>query len=157
MVNLTKNFRGEPSGRDITIGSIDAYWADATGDIMHKNTAILILPDVIGIWQNSKLIADQFAANGYATLLIDTFNKDPLKLESPPGFDFMSWLNKGSACDNPHTAEFVDPIVEKGIAYLKEKGYTKIGGVGYCFGAKYVARFLATGKGLNVGYVAHPS
>lgn len=32
----------------------------------------------------------------------------------------------------------------------------RIAGVGYCFGAKYVARFLDD-KSLNVGYVAHPS
>ncbi|KAI7116278.1 hypothetical protein KC337_g16578, partial [Hortaea werneckii] len=33
----------------------------------------------------------------------------------------------------------------------------KIGSVGYCFGAKYVARFGAKGKGIDVGCMAHPS
>jgi dienelactone hydrolase len=46
------------------IGNIDAYIAEPTGKTLHKDAAILILPDVISIWQNSKLIADQFAANG---------------------------------------------------------------------------------------------
>lgn len=32
----------------------------------------------------------------------------------------------------------------------------KIGAVGYCFGAKYVVRFLKPGK-IDVGYCAHPS
>lgn len=34
----------------------------------------------------------------------------------------------------------------------------KIGAVGYCFGAKYVVRFLHPSKGqVDAGYVAHPS
>jgi dienelactone hydrolase len=88
---------------------------------------------VIGIWQNSKLMADQFAANGYYTLIPDLFNGDPLSLNRPEGFDFMAWLTKGTGGNNPHTTEQVDPIVEKSIAYLKEQGYKKIGSVGYCF------------------------
>lgn len=28
---------------------------------------------------------------------------------------------------------------------------------GYCFGGKYVARYLAAGKGVDVGFTAHPS
>ncbi|KAK8085831.1 hypothetical protein PG997_007102 [Apiospora hydei] len=106
-----------------------------------QDTAILYLPDVISIWQNSKLMADQFAANGYLTLIIDLFNGDALSLNRSGDFDFMSWLTKGSTGDNPHTTEAVDPIVVEAIKYLKqEKGVKKIGAVGYCFGAKYVAR-----------------
>ena len=113
----------------------------------------------------------------------DLFNGDPLSLNRPDGFDFMAWLTKGTGGNNPHTYDAVDPIVEKAIKYLQEeKGIKKIGAVGYCFvsllfflflgyipyigklanrykskGAKYVARFLASGKGLSVGFVAHPS
>ncbi|KAL1984881.1 hypothetical protein VTN96DRAFT_8636 [Rasamsonia emersonii] len=37
-------------------------------------------------------------------------------------------------------------------------GCEKIGAVGYCFGAKYVVRFLKPAeKRVDVGYVAHPS
>ena len=53
--------------------------------------------------------------------------------------------------------ERVDPVIE---AVLKEMrgpmGCKRIGGVGYCFGGKYVARFLKPGK-LDAGYTAHPS
>lgn len=148
---------GEPTGKTFKIGSIEAYEAKPTGKIIHKDTAILYLPDVISIWQNSKLMADQFAANGYYTLIVDLFNGDPMSVNMPEGFDFMSWLTKGTTGDNPHTKEAVDPIVEKSIAYLREQGYRKIGAVGYCFGAKYVCRFMTGGKGIDVGYVAHPS
>lgn len=60
---------GETTGTSIKIGSIDAYVAEPTGKNIHKNTAILFLPDVIGIWQNSQLMADQFAANVSLILL----------------------------------------------------------------------------------------
>lgn len=148
---------GEPTGSSIKIDNIEAYIAEPKGKTVHKDTAILFLPDVIGIWQNSQLLADQYAANGYYTLMPDLFNGDPIALNRPEGFDFMTWLTKGSDGNNPHTYETVDPIVEKSIKYLQEKGFSKIGGVGYCFGAKYVVRFMPKGKGINVGFVAHPS
>jgi len=149
---------GTPTGTSFKIGNIEAYAAEPTGKNIHKDVAILYLPDVISIWQNSKLMADQFAANGYYTLIVDLFNGDPLSLNRPANFDFVGWLTKGSSGDNPHTYQYVDPIVEKALKYLKEeKGFKKIGATGYCFGAKYVARFMPKGKGIDVGYCAHPS
>jgi len=148
---------GQPTGKSIKIGNIEAYVAEPTGKTVHKDTAILFLPDVIGIWQNSQLMADQYAANGYYTLIPDLFNGDPLSLNRHEGFDFMAWMTKGTGGNNPHTPEGVDPIVEKSLAWLKEQGFTKIGSVGYCFGAKYTIRFMPKGKGIDVGFVAHPS
>ncbi|KAK8044037.1 Hydrolase [Apiospora rasikravindrae] len=147
---------GEPTGTTFKIGKYEAYLATpAAGVAQAKDTAILYLPDVISIWQNSKLMADQFAANGYLTLIIDLFNGDALSLNRSGDFDFMSWLTKGSTGDNPHTTEAVDPIVVEAIKYLKqEKGVKKLGAVGYCFGAKYVARHYPD---ISVGYFAHPS
>ncbi|KAL2134010.1 hypothetical protein VTI74DRAFT_1215 [Chaetomium olivicolor] len=148
---------GNPTGKMVRVADKhDAYLATPPADKEHKGVGILFLPDVIGIWQNSKLIADQFAANGYLTLLLDVFNGDPVSLNRPPGFDIMDWLARGSDGNNPHTKEAVDPIVVDGIKALKEEyGIQKIGAVGYCFGAKYVVRHYK--HGINVGYVAHPS
>ncbi|KAG9230134.1 Hamartin protein-domain-containing protein [Amylocarpus encephaloides] len=148
---------GEPTGKMFKIGNIDAYIAEPTAENIHRDVAIMYLPDVIGIWQNSQLMADQYAANGYSTIVVDLFNGDPIKLNRPEGFDFMKWVTQGSSGDNPHTKDAVDPIVKRAIAYLKEQGFKKIGSVGYCFGAKYVCRFMAGGKGIDVGYSAHPS
>lgn len=125
--------RGAPTGKSFKLGDIEAYAAEPTGKTVHKETAILFLPDVIGIWQNSQLMADQYAANGYYTLIPDLFNGDSLSLNRPEDFDFVAWLTKGSTGDNPHTFDHVDPIVQKSIDYLKQQGYKKIGAVGYCF------------------------
>ncbi|KAF4944288.1 hypothetical protein FSARC_14709 [Fusarium sarcochroum] len=107
----------------------------------HKDVAILYLPDIFGIWQNSKLMADQFAACGYHCLVADTFNGDA--------------TTEGSNGKNPHTKE-VDPIVEAAIQFLKQEyGVAKIGAVGYCFGGKYVVRHYKSG--IDVGLIAHPA
>ena len=63
-------------------------------------------------------MADQFAANGYYTLVIDQFNGDPLQINRPADFDFMSWLTKGSDGKNPHGVEQVEPVVKEGIKFL---------------------------------------
>ena len=50
-------------------------------------------------------------------------------------------------------------MVKDTLRWLREeKGFKKIGAIGYCFGAKYVVRSMdGSGKGIDVGYVAHPS
>ncbi|KAI1821464.1 dienelactone hydrolase [Xylaria intraflava] len=147
---------GESTGADIKVGKHAAYLATPDPAKAHKDAAILYVPDVFGIWQNSKLMADQFAANGYLTLIVDLFNGDPAPLNPPEGFQIFSWLEKGTNGDNPHTKEQVDPIVVESIKWLQtEKGIKKLGAVGYCFGAKYVARHFQ--DGINVGFMAHPS
>lgn len=71
-----------------------------------------------------QLIADQFAANGYYTIIPDIFHGDPIALNRPEGFDFMAWRSN-------HGTEKVDPVVAASIKYLQGKGIKKIGGVGY--------------------------
>lgn len=131
--------RGEPTGKFIKInGTIDAYLATPPADKAHKGVGIVYVPDILGIWVNSQLMADQFAANGYTCILPDFFNGD--KFPDPRPADIMAWLSKGTDGNNPHTAEQLDPIAVAGIKALKEDfGCTKIGAVGYCLGAKVSA------------------
>jgi dienelactone hydrolase len=121
-----------------------------------KNT-ILFLPDAFGLeFVNNKLLADDFARAGYFTVIPDIFNGDPVPFEHliSPGskgpIDIMAWVGT-------HPIDSVDPIVEKTIKGLKSLGAENIGAVGYCFGAKYVVRFLAQGRGVDAGFIAHPS
>ncbi|KAB5566781.1 dienelactone hydrolase [Coniochaeta sp. 2T2.1] len=147
---------GTPGGKSVKVGQHEAYLATPPEGKAHKDTAILYLPDVLGIWQNAQLIADQLAANGYLTLVPDLFNGDPIPVNGLGGMDIMTWLKEGSDGKHPHTKEVVDPIVEEAIKVLKEEyGVKKLGAVGYCFGAKYVVRHYK--DGIQVGFVAHPS
>jgi dienelactone hydrolase len=153
--------RGEISGKSVKIDDKhDAYLATATSEKEHKDVAVVILPDVIGIWKNSQLIADQFAANGYTTIVLDLFNGDPVPLNRPEGFDLQRWIKEGSDGKNPHTAEAIDPVVVAAVKYLKSKhGAKKVGAVGYCFGAKVStpARLWLRESILTRGTVRHPA
>jgi len=148
---------GQAKGEIRDIGSISTYFAHP--ESKQTENAILILPDVIGHqFINAQLIADQFAANGYFVVMPDLFEKDPIPLNRPEGFNIMDWLTKGGPQGKGHGPGQVDPIVEEVIKEMRSNlGVKKIGAVGYCFGAKYVARFLAKGKGVDVGAMAHPS
>ncbi|CAM1505857.1 Fc.00g114940.m01.CDS01 [Cosmosporella sp. VM-42] len=147
---------GEPAGKRIKVnGNIDAYLATPPEGKGHKDAAILYIPDVIGLYGNAFLMADQYAANGYTTLILDLFYGDPVPLNRPGDFSLPEWIKHGSDGKNPHNQEAIDPLISIGIKALKDLGFTKIGAVGYCFGAKYLVRHYK--DGIQVGFVAHPS
>jgi dienelactone hydrolase len=88
-------------------------------------------------------MADQFAANGYYTLLPDLFDGDPVPMNMEMKVTLMEWLQNGTDGKHPHTTTVVDPIVEKAIKYLREeKGFKKIGAVGYCFVSFYTYTYV---------------
>ena len=132
------SFSGDPTGKLVKVsGKWDAYIATPDPESAHVGAGILFIPDVIGIWQNSKLMADQFAANGYFCMVIDEFNGDALSLNRPADFDFQAWIAQGTDGQNPHTPEAVTPIIKAAIKSMKEDyGITKLGAAGYCFGAR---------------------
>lgn len=133
-------------------GSLDAYVAEAPSNKAHSGAALVLVTDIFGFAESSKLIADQLAVNGYTTLIPDIFDGDIFS----PSFDPVEFIFKGSNGRKPHTPEAIDPIITAGLKTLKEQfGATRIGGVGYCLGAKYVARHYKTG--IDVGFFAHPS
>ncbi|KAH9828115.1 Dienelactone hydrolase family, partial [Teratosphaeria destructans] len=86
--------QGTAKGELKKIGDISTYFAYP--EDKSTDHAILLLPDVIGHeFINAQLIADQFAANGYLTLIPDLFEGDPIPLNRPDTFDFPAWLHHG--------------------------------------------------------------
>lgn len=140
---------GTAVGEIKNIGNISTYFSYPKDRSTHN--AILIITDVIGHkFLNAQLIADQFAANGYFVVMPDLFYGDTVPLNRPPSFDLMGWLQN-------HLPTHVDPIIETVLKEMRGQiGCKRIGGVGYCFGGKYVCRFLKEGR-LDAGYTAHPS
>ncbi|SPO05420.1 uncharacterized protein DNG_08107 [Cephalotrichum gorgonifer] len=148
---------GEPTGTMIRIGGKwDAYVATAQGQSKRKNTALLLMPDIMGVWTNIKLLADKFASHGYTCMVPDIFNSDALTLNDLVSLDIPKWVSEGSNGENPHTPKAIDPIVSAAIETLRADFQAgRVGSVGYCFGAKYAVRHLKSG--IDVGYTAHPS
>jgi len=116
---------------------------------------------------NIQLLADEFAAHGYLCVVPDLFHGNPFPLngieqDSATVAESIMGQIAGRKIENDqwaqtHPTERVDPVIESVIEVMRtEMGVESIGGVGYCFGGKYVARFLKPGK-LDVGYIAHPT
>jgi dienelactone hydrolase len=120
--------------------------------------AILLLTDVYGFtFPNTRLIADQFALHGYLTVIPDLFNGREVPFPPPADFSLQKYID-----ETMPRVESVDPIIENVIAELRDAyGVRELGGVGYCFGGKYVCRFLHPSSSspalLDAGFVAHPS
>lgn len=75
----------------------------------------------------------------------------PFNWEPTGSFNLGQWMSK-------HGPDKVEPVGEAAIhAMRNDYGVKKLAGAGYCLGAKYVSRFMASGRGLEVGYLAHPS
>lgn len=90
------------------------------------------MADIFGIYPNSQLVADEFANNGYLTIIPDIFQGDQISLSDMQSgkADLPSWLPN-------HQPANVEPVVESTIKYARETlGVKKIGAVGYCFGGK---------------------
>jgi dienelactone hydrolase len=151
--------------------SVSSYIARPSTE--KTDTAILYLTDIFGLpLVNNKLYAcnrircykrltnttslgDSLAKAGYLVVMPDLFSGDVIPRDAmgatAPNFNMTAWRAK-------HNVSVVDAIVESTIKAMRtELGVKRIGAVGYCFGGKYVARFLALGKGLDAGFVAHPS
>lgn len=98
-------------------------------------------------------LADSIASNGYLVLVPDLFNGDPVGVEEQEaGLNLTEWRAL-------HPQSAIETVINSTIQYARnELGIKKLGGVGYCFGGKYVGRWLkGDDSGLDVGFVAHPS
>lgn len=90
------------------------------------------------------------ARAGYLVFMPDYFRGNPAPLNMT-GFNLTAWVNT-------HPTSIVDPLIDASIKYMRtELGVKNIGAAGYCFGGRFVARFLAAGKGVKAGFTAHPS
>ncbi|KAJ6023668.1 hypothetical protein N7540_004465 [Penicillium herquei] len=149
---------GTPRGKMITLedGKTQAYIVSPVDSRKEKaKCGIVYVADIFGIFQNSKLMADCYADEGYTTILPDLFNGDQIPEDKPLDFDIPKWFITGINGGNPHTPEEVDPIILSAVKTLKSQGIERVGGAGYCFGAKYVVRNYKAG--IDIGYMAHPS
>ncbi|KAK9348926.1 dienelactone hydrolase [Lipomyces starkeyi] len=140
---------GEPAGTLAKYTEFDIYVAKPS---VATDKAIVYLTDIFGMpFTNHKLIADNFAQQGFLTVVPNLFYDDHVPFPRPDNFKLPDWVQR-------HQPEHTEPIIEKTFEFVKKEfpAITKYFSVGYCYGAKYVVRLLDEGK-LNAGYIAHPS
>ncbi|KAJ6465154.1 dienelactone hydrolase endo-1,3,1,4-beta-D-glucanase [Mycena vitilis] len=144
---------GTPVGKIETIGGIESYVATPTVEYP-KDKVILFLSDIFGMGLvNPKLLADDFAKNGFKTVIPDILHGDPVPpnaLDPGVSFDIPKWFEGG------HYQADTRPIIDKVIEALKADGVKRFAAVGYCFGGRYVFD-LAFDNVISVSAVAHPS
>ncbi|KAK4629486.1 Hydrolase pyvD [Fulvia fulva] len=149
---------GNSTGQTKSIGGETLYLAypRGYGRKTKTDTAILYLTDIFGnALVNNRLLADSLAKAGYLVVMPDLFRGDPVPADalSDPNstFNMTAWRAR-------HPQSQVETIIESAINSTRgELEAEKVAAVGYCFGGKYVARFLAEGRGVDAGFTAHPS
>lgn len=85
-------WQGTPTGKEVTLGGLDAYVATPTGQ---TKGGILVINDVFG-WKakNIRLLTDRLAEAGYVAACPDYFHGDFLTTErfGSPDFSLPEWL-----------------------------------------------------------------
>jgi len=150
------------------------YFTPARGDSTQPTKAIVLLTDVFGLpMPNPRIVADHLAEHvGVDVWIPDFFNGKPpfdVKDLEPYMPDRAGVKLKWSAIGVivfkvlvsfpkmiSNRPSVVDPRVHEFINKVKsEKGYEKIGAVGYCFGGSMAARLGSTDL-VNTIVIAHP-
>ncbi|KAK8057105.1 hypothetical protein PG996_011042 [Apiospora saccharicola] len=125
-----------------------------TGDEKYAGgTAVLFLTDIYGLASPEDLrLADSFGRAGYFVVAPDLFNGSPSPMDmNAPGFNQSQFLAS-------HGPDVTDPIIGKGIRYLREvRGAQRVAVTGYCFGGRYALRFAGENQGVDAAFAAHPS
>ncbi|KAJ7708957.1 Alpha/Beta hydrolase protein [Mycena rosella] len=143
---------GTPEGKIETIGGVECYIATPTVDYP-KDKVLLFLTDAFGITlPNNQLLADDFARNGFRTIIPDYLHGDGVPvdiMETPGRFDIPKWLST-------HGTPDTRPLLDSVITALKADGVTTFGATGYCFGGRYVFDLAFDGV-ISAGATSHPS
>jgi carboxymethylenebutenolidase len=111
---------------------------DGTGLLAWQATAeqptgpgVVILPDVRGLFDFYRRLAEGFAAAGIDAVAIDYFGRTAGTGEREPDFDFMSHVRQT-------TEDTVAADVAAGVARLRADGRARaLFTVGFCFGGSY--------------------
>jgi carboxymethylenebutenolidase len=143
------------SGERFALESADstsflAYSAEPEGE--SQGAAVLVLPDVRGLFGFYEDLACQFAAHGYRSLAIDYFGRTAGTDPRPADFEFM-----------PHIAQTntagLNADIAAGVAWLRNsQPEVEVYAVGFCFGGNIAWGASTHGHGLAgvVGFYGKP-
>ncbi|CAH1426881.1 unnamed protein product [Lactuca virosa] len=137
---------GGESG-DVQIASLNSYVSGNTD----SKIAVVLISDIFGYGAPKlRKLADKIASSGYYVVVPDFFNGDSFNGDpSNPDSPLKDWLKNHAPVEAVAFAKSV-------IQALKEKGISKIGAAGFCWGAKVVVE-LAKKAEIQVSALLHPS
>ena len=124
----------------------------ATGD-NEQGSAVVLLPDVRGLYPFYEELAAQIAAQGYDTVVIDYFGRTAAPGKRDDDFPFMNHVEQT-------TFEGVRADVAAAVAHLRQADSgRKVFTMGFCFGGSNSWHQAANGHGLSgaVGFYGHPN
>ncbi|KAF7365719.1 Dienelactone hydrolase endo--beta-D-glucanase [Mycena venus] len=142
---------GSPEGKTELLGGVKCYIATPTVDYP-KDKVLIYLTDAFGMGLvNNLLLADDFARNGFKTIVPDMFNDDPVPLnvyQPDSTWDRVKWFSN-------HGPQQIRPAIDSVLAALKEQGVASFCATGYCLGARYVFDLAFDGI-IQASAISHP-
>jgi len=150
---------GDPQGKMEKVGDFDAY---VTGT--EKSKTILAIADVFGInTPNVKLLADEYAQAGFYCVVPDFYQGSEISLDLQKSIAPLQSDPEPSLTEKAintakvgvslatfrarNTEASFKPKVQSVLQTLRsDPAIRKIGGVGYCYGARYAMLFSSEGS-----------
>ncbi|RPA83892.1 alpha/beta-hydrolase [Ascobolus immersus RN42] len=132
-------------------GQISTFLATPQTTASEPTSIILLIPDIYG--HNStatKTLAQKISTLSNLIVVVpDVFEGEPIPEGGAPSFP-PGWQDR-------HGPAQVERVLDLTLAEVKRRwGEVKVGATGYCFGGRYVFRYLSAGK-IAAGVAAHPS
>jgi carboxymethylenebutenolidase len=106
-----------------------------------SSTAIVVLPDVRGLYRFYEELALRFAELGFESVAIDYFGRTAGVSKRDDDFPYMEHTTQT-------TPEGIQADVGSAVAYVRGRGATSIFTVGFCFGGRNSWLSTAGGHGL---------
>ena len=119
---------------ELTSSDGTRFSAALAGAHDESRTAVVILPDVRGLYRFYMELAERFAQAGHSAIAIDYFGRTAGLGERDEEFDYMSHVQETRV-------EGVQADAAAAIDALRERGAVAVATVGFCFGGSH--SFLA--------------
>src|SRR3954468_4756768 len=128
--------------------SFAAFAALPDGDV---DSAVVILPDVRGLYRFYEELALRFAERGIAAIAFDYFGRTAGASERDDEFEYMPHVEQT-------TPEGIQADVGAAVEELRRRGVDKIFAGGFCMGGRDAWLAAASGHGLAgaVGFYGRP-
>lgn len=129
---------------------LNAFVADPADDA--AGAAVVVLPDVRGLFGFYEDLAERFAEHGYRSIAIDYFGRTAGTEPRDAEFPFMDHVAAT-------TSEGINADISAGVHHLREQDpNTRIYAVGFCFGGTVAWSAATHGHGLAgvVGFYGKP-